>query len=47
MELGEEIKKIAEFWIGFEFLKKFREAGNKYIEQILNEVDKEDVNELC
>ena len=46
MELSEEIKKIAEFWIGFEFLKKYKEAGAKYIKQIENEV-KEDVNELC
>jgi len=41
MELGEEIKKIAEFWIGFEFLKKYREAGKKYIEQVENEENKE------
>ena len=46
MELSEEVRKIAEFWFGFEFLKKFKEAGEKYIKQIENEV-KEDANELC
>lgn len=46
MELSEEIKKIAEFWLGFEFLKKYKEAGTKYIKQIENEV-KENQDELC
>jgi len=46
MELSEEIKKITEFWIGFEFLKKYKEEGAKYIKQIENEV-KENQDELC
>jgi len=46
MELSEEIKKIAEFWLSFEFLKKYKEAGTKYIKQIENEV-REDTSELC
>ena len=41
MELSKEIKDIAEFWLGFEFLKKFKDIGSKYT----NEINKEKTNE--
>jgi hypothetical protein len=37
MELSEQIKQIAEFWLGFEFLKKFKETGTKYAKEINKE----------
>ena len=37
MELSDQIKQIAEFWLGFEFLKKFKETGIKYTEEINKE----------
>ena len=37
MELSDQIKQIAEFWLGFDFLKKFKEAGSKYTEEINKE----------
>lgn len=37
MELSEQIKQIAEFWLSFEFLKKFKETGSKYTEEINKE----------
>lgn len=40
MELSDQIKQIAEFWLGFEFLKKFKETGTKYT----NEINKEKTN---
>ena len=43
MELSEDIEKITEFWIGFEFLKKFRETGKKYLDQIKNEIKSDGV----
>lgn len=38
MELSEDIKRITEFWVGSEFLQRFREAGKKYLEQIETEI---------
>lgn len=37
MELSDQIKQIAEFWLSFEFLKKFKETGSKYTEAINKE----------
>ena len=37
MELSEEVKKIAEFWLNFEFLKKFKKLGENYLEQVERE----------
>ncbi len=37
MEIKEELKKIAEFWLSFEFLKKFKETGTKYVKEINKE----------
>ena len=37
MELSDQIKQIAEFWLSFEFLKKFKETGIKYTEEINKE----------
>lgn len=37
MELSKEIKDIAEFWLGFEFLKKFKDIGSKYLKEIEEE----------
>jgi hypothetical protein len=37
MELSDQIKQIAEFWLGFEFLKKFKETGTKYAKEINKE----------
>lgn len=42
MELSEQIKQIAEFWLEFDFLKKFKETGTKYA----NEINKEKTNGL-
>lgn len=33
----ENIKEIAEFWLSFEFLSKFKELGEKYFEEIKKE----------
>ena len=37
MELSEQIKQITEFWLSFDFLKKFKETGIKYTEEINKE----------
>ena len=37
MELSEQIKQIAEFWLEFDFLKKFKETGTKYAKEINKE----------
>lgn len=37
MTLDEQVKKITDFWLSFEFLKKFREVGDNYIKQIEEE----------
>lgn len=37
MELSDQIKQIAEFWLSFDFLKKFKEKGIKYTEAINKE----------
>ena len=37
MELSEQIKQITEFWLSFDFLKKFKEKGIKYTEAINKE----------
>ena len=37
MELNQELKKIAEFWLGFEFLKKFSQKGEQYMNKIKEE----------
>lgn len=33
----ENLKEIAEFWLSFKFLSKFKELGKKYLEQIKKE----------
>jgi len=33
----ENIKQIADFWLDFEFLSKFKELGKKYLEEIKKE----------
>ena len=34
-----KIKEIVEFWLGFEFLKKFRSIGDDYIKELKQEED--------
>lgn len=35
--MDEKIKEITEFWLNFEFLKKFKKLGDKYSELIKKE----------
>lgn len=37
MEIKEELKKIAEFWLSSKFLESFKEKGTKYLNQIKEE----------
>lgn len=33
----DKVKQIVNFWLGFDFLKKFKELGEKYSKQIKQE----------
>ena len=39
--MEEKIKEIAGFWLNFEFLKKFKELGDKYSKLIKKEKELE------